>query len=52
MMLSVRRLMPIYQGALLNWHWGAGVLATAAYGSYCAVKGFWLITSECTAFII
>jgi len=24
----------------------------AAYGSYCAVKGFWLITSACTAFII
>ena len=39
MTLSVRRLMPIYQGALLNWHWSAGVLATAAYGSYCAVEG-------------
>ena len=32
--------MPIYQGALLNWHWSEGVLVTAAYGSYCVVKGF------------
>ncbi|MGY3307061.1 hypothetical protein ACVW06_000086 [Pantoea ananatis] len=29
MTLSVRRLMPIYQGASLSWHWSAGVLATA-----------------------
>jgi hypothetical protein len=36
----------------LNWHWSAGVLVTAASGSYCAVRAFMLITSACTAFII
>ncbi len=40
MTLSVQLLMRIYQGASLSWHWRAGVLATAASGSYCAVKGF------------
>jgi len=38
--------------AHLSGRWSAGVLVTAAYGSYCAVKGFWLITSACTAYII
>ncbi|KKJ30551.1 lipoprotein [Klebsiella pneumoniae MRSN 3562] len=52
MRLSVRRLMRIYQGASLSWHWSEGVLATAASGSYCGVKAFMLITSACTAFII
>ncbi|ANJ94050.1 lipoprotein [Serratia plymuthica] len=52
MTLSVQLLMRIYQGASLSWHWSAGALATAASGSYCAVKGFMLITSACTAFII
>jgi hypothetical protein len=51
-MLSVRLLMRIYPGASLSWHWSAEVLATAASGSYCAVKSFMLITSVCTAFII
>jgi hypothetical protein len=52
MTLGVQRLMSIFQGALLNRHWSAGVLTTAVYVSYCAVKSFWLITSACTAFII
>ncbi len=34
----------------LSWHWSAGVLATDASGSYCAVKAFMLITSACTVF--
>jgi putative transposase len=38
MTLSIQLLMRIYQDALLSWHWIAGVLATAAPGSYCAVK--------------
>ena len=33
MRLSVWQLMRIYQGASLNWHWSAGVLATAASGN-------------------
>jgi hypothetical protein len=52
MRLSVQRLMRIYQDALLSWHWSAGILATAASGSYCGVKTFMLITRLCTAFII
>ncbi|EPC9792139.1 TPA: transcriptional regulator [Klebsiella variicola] len=40
--------MRIYQGASLSWHWSEGVLATAASGSYCAVKAFMLITSAYT----
>ncbi len=40
MRLSARLLMRIYQGASPNWHWSAGVLVTAASGSFCAVKAF------------
>lgn len=46
MRLSVRRVMRIYQGASLSWQWSAGVLATAASGSYFAVKAFMLITKR------
>lgn len=49
MTLSVRRLMRIYQGASPGWRWSAGVLAIAASGSYCAVKGFTLIISARSA---
>ncbi len=42
MTLSVRLLMRIYQGASLSWPWSAGVLATAASGSYCAVKALYV----------
>ena len=35
--------MRIYQGASLSWHWSTGVLATAASGSYYAVKAFMLL---------
>jgi len=41
-----------FLSASLSWRWSAGVLATAASGSYCAVKAFMLITSAYTAFII
>ncbi len=47
-----KRRMRIYPDASPNWHWSAGVLATAASGSCCAAKGFMLITSACTGFII
>ncbi len=42
MTLSVRLLMRIYQGASLSWPWSSGVLATAASGSYCAVKALYV----------
>jgi len=45
-------LMYIYQSAIQNWHWSAGVLVIGASGSFCGVKIFTLITSGFTAFII
>lgn len=48
--LSVRRLMRIYKGASLNWHWSAGVLATSASGSCCVGRAFMSITSGYTVF--
>lgn len=50
MMLSVRRLMHIYQGVSQNWRSNEGFLVTVASGSYCVERVFKSTTIGYTAF--
>ena len=44
--------MHVYLDVSLSWRLNASVLATGAYGSFCDVKVFTLITSGYTGFIV